>query len=233
MNSTWPTFAEPPSAAFFDVDGTLLAETTTVLYAHAMRERGWIGRSFMLRAIYHGLQHRFGRLEYAKLVQFGLTQISGRRIIELERLAYENFKDNIKPRLYLGVLDYINDLRRNGTPIVLVTSSPEIVVAPLAIYLGCAGTLTTPVRVERGHILGVGEGPPCYGDGKRYWTELWAQENGIDLSKAVAYADNVSDRSLLEAVGQAIVVHPKGKLRKLAKQRGWAIIEPISPELKS
>ena len=58
---TWPVYDRPPAAAFVDVDGTLLAQTTTYLFARILRRRGLIRRSFILRALYHGLQHRFGR----------------------------------------------------------------------------------------------------------------------------------------------------------------------------
>src|SRR4051812_44344815 len=64
---TWPTYDKPPAVAFIDVDGTLLAETTTFLFARILRRKGLIKRSFVLRALYHGLQHRFGRLDYGRL----------------------------------------------------------------------------------------------------------------------------------------------------------------------
>ena len=65
-SSPWPVFREPPSVAFVDVDGTLLAQTTTFLFARILYRRGLIRRSFVLRALYHGLQHRFGRLEWLR-----------------------------------------------------------------------------------------------------------------------------------------------------------------------
>jgi HAD superfamily hydrolase (TIGR01490 family) len=235
VSTNWPTVDRPPSAAFFDVDGTLLAETTTYLYAKVLRKRGLIDHSILWPALYHGLQHHFGKLDYGRLVDLGLKSISRYPVIDLERLAYENFKDNVKPRLYAGVVDHINALRWSGAPVVLVTSSPEIVISPLALFLGCADTITTPVRIERGRLVGVGEGPPCYGEGKRYWVRLWAEEHGIDLTQAVAYADNWSDRALLESVGNAVVVNPTGKLKKLARDRHWLVVNarrtsPPSPE---
>ncbi len=116
-----------------------------------------------------------------------------------------------------GLWTISTSLRRSGTPIVLVTSSPGLVIQPLAIYLGCSDTLTTPVLYERGRLVGMGSGPPCYGDGKRHWAEQWAASHGIDMQDAAAYADNWSDRSLLERVGRAVVVHPRGRLLRLAR----------------
>jgi phosphoserine phosphatase len=116
-----------------------------------------------------------------------------------------------------------------GTPLVLVSSSPGLVIEPLAIYLSCADTLTTKVVINRGRLVGMGSGPPCYGEGKLFWAEEWAARYGIAMSEAVAYADNWSDRSLLERAGRAVVVHPGSRLSRLARERGWDVVRPPRP----
>ncbi|MDR3622235.1 MAG: HAD-IB family hydrolase [Paludisphaera borealis] len=225
----WPTYDRPPSVAFIDVDGTLLAETTTFLFARILLQRGLIRRSFLLRALYHGLQHRFGRLDYGTLIGYGLKNIASIPVVELERIAYENFVEHVRPRLYPGVVDHFNAIRMAGTPLVLVSSSPGLVIEPLSIYLSCADTLTTKVVINRGRLVGMGTGPPCYGEGKLFWAEEWAAQHGIAMSDAVAYADNWSDRSLLERAGRAVVVHPRSRLLRLAKERGWDVVRPPRP----
>jgi HAD superfamily hydrolase (TIGR01490 family) len=229
----WPTYERAPAAAFVDVDGTLLAQTTTYLFARILRRRGLIKRSFVLRAMYHGLQHRFGRLDYGRLVNFGLQQIGKIPVVELERIAYDNFVEFVRPRLYEGVVEHFTSLRQAGTAVVLLSSSPGIVIEPLSLYLGCTDTITTPVRFERGRLVGIGEGPPCYGEGKLFWAEQWAAEHGILMDETAAYADNWSDRALLEQVGKAVVVHPHRRLRRLARQRGWEIIRPARPRVSA
>lgn len=227
---SWPTYDSPPAAAFVDVDGTLLAETTTYLFARILKRRGMLRRSFVLRAMLHGLQHRLGRLDYGRLVAFGLRSIASISVVELERIAYENFVEYVRPRLYEGVTEHLNALRRSGTAVVLVSSSPGIVIRPLSIYLGCADILTTPVRIERDRLIGLADGPPCYGEGKLYWAEAWARERGIAMDETVAYADNWSDRALLARSGRAVVVHPGRRLHRLAARRGWTIVRPRRPQ---
>jgi len=227
----WPTFERAPTVAFVDVDGTLLAQTTTFLFARILYRRGWIRRSFLLRALYHGLQHRFGRLDYGRLIAIGLKYISRIPVVELERVAYENFVEFVRPRLYEGVVEHLYGLRRRGTAIVLVSSSPGIVIQPLSIYLSCTDTLTTPVVIERGRLVGPGAGPPCYGEGKVYWAEEWARSRGVRMEDTVAYADNWSDRALLERAGRAVVVRPRGRLLRLARRRNWDMVRPKRPKL--
>ena len=228
----WPTYETPPAAAFIDVDGTLLAQTTTYLFARILRRRGLLRRSFVLRAVYHGLQHRFGRLDYGRLVNFGLKNIANIPVIDLERIAYDNFVEFVRPRLFEGVVDHFTALRKSGTTLVLVSSSPGLVIEPLALYLGCTATLTTPVLIQRGRLVGIGSGPACYGEGKRFYAEQWAAERGIAMDETAAYADNWSDRALLERVGRAVVVRPHGKLNRLARRRGWDVVRPLPPVRK-
>src|SRR5947208_13304040 len=105
--NAWPQFDPPPRVAFIDVDGTLLAETTTYLFARILRRKGMIKRSFVLRAMYHGLQHKFGRLDYGRLVEYGLRSIRSVPVAELEEIAESNFRDHVRPRLYLGVAEHL------------------------------------------------------------------------------------------------------------------------------
>lgn len=233
MIPSWPRFEILPKVAFVDVDGTLLAETTTYLFARILRRRGLLKRSFILRAMYHALQHRFGRLDYGRLVAYGLRSIAAIPVPELERIASENFELHVRPRLYEGVADHLAGLRESGTAVVLVSSSPRIVIEPLGDYLGCTDLVTTPVRIERGLLVGTGNGPPCYGEGKLFWAGRWAESHGIEMDEATAYADNWSDRALLERVGRAVVVHPHRKLRRLALHRGWTIVRPRRPRRRA
>jgi phosphoserine phosphatase len=164
------------------------------------------------------------------LIEIGLNSIARIPIVDLERIAYENFAEHVRPRLYEGVVDHMYALRRSGTAIVLVSSSPGLVIEPLSIYLGCTDTLTTPVVIERGRLAGIGSGPPCYGEGKRYWAEDWARAHNVPMEDAVAYADNWSDKALLAEVGRAVVVHPRGRLLRLARARGWDMVWPRRPK---
>ena len=152
-------------------------------------------------------------------------------MVELERIASENFVEYVRPRLYEGVVDHLNDLKMRGTAVVLVSSSPKIVLEPLSAYLGCSDTITTPVRDRARptwsesptgpHVMARGS---CIGpeNGRR-------SRRQIAMDEAAAYADNWSDRALLGQVGRAVVVHPHRKLKRLALERGWDIVHPRSP----
>ena len=132
----------------------------------------------------------------------------------------------VRPRLYEGVVDHLNGLRRAGTSIVLVSSSPGLVIQPLAIYLGCTDTLTTPVVIERGRLVGIGSGPPCYGDGKRYWAEQWARSPPHQDGRRRRLRRQLERSELARTGWPGGGRPPEGRLLRLARARGWDIVRP-------
>ena len=228
--TTWPTFERPPSVAFVDVDGTLLAETTTFLFARILYRRGLIRRSFLLRALYHGLQHRLGRLDYGRLIAYGLENIARIPVVELERIAYENFVEHVRPRLFHGVVEHFNALRRLGTPTrpgLVVAGSGDRALESLPGLHGHADhtgrdraqpvgrdRLGTTVLRRGQALLGraMGRGAPTY---------PWTRRSPMRITGATGPCWNVS------AVRSSSI--PKGRLLRLARRRGWDVVRPGRP----
>jgi phosphoserine phosphatase len=46
-----------------------------------------------------------------------------------------------------------------------------------------------------------------------------------DLARSTAYSDSHTDLPFLEAVGKPVAVNPDRALRKIARQRGWPVME--------
>lgn len=222
----WPRHDRVYRAAFLDVDGTLLPGTTAFLFAGFLHERGILRRSVVLWSLWQGVLHRAGRLDYERLARESVGGLARYSYVGLERLSYECFVERVRPALFAGVVDHLNSLREAGTELVLVSSSPGFVIAPLAQYLSCSGYLTTRLVVKRDRIVGLGEGPVCYGPGKLLLAQRWSAEREIRMDDTIAYADNYSDRFLLREAGQAVVVNARGRLRGLARSRGWVDARP-------
>jgi hypothetical protein len=51
-----------------------------------------------------------------------------------------------------------------------------------------------------------------------------AEREGIDLEASYAYSDSESDLPMLSAVGHAVVVNPDPRLRRIAAEEGWEVI---------
>ncbi len=225
-SSDWPSFPEPPSVAFVDVDGTLLAHTTTFLFARILYRRGLIRRSFLLRALHHGLQHKFGRLDYGRLIEIGLSYIKSIPVIELERIAYENFAEHVKP-----YQEWSNTLcpRRAGH-----ADRAGVLVAPAGHRApgnlpGVCRPADHPRRDRARRLVGAGSGPPCYGEGKLFWVKAGGRRCQSSIERSPD-SDNWSDHAPRQ--GQAVVVHPRGRPRSRESGLGHRPTVP-APRRKS
>ena len=173
--SKWPTFEKPPSVAFVDVDGTLLAHTTTFLFARILYRRGGsAARSSSAHSIM-GCSIKFGRLDYGRLIEIGLTLhlADSRRRAGADRLRELR---RIRPA---------EALRGCRGPSQRVADDPgrrscwsrrrrDWSSSRWASTWAARDLLTTPVVIERGRLIGIGSGPPCYGEGKLYYAREWA-----------------------------------------------------------
>jgi hypothetical protein len=52
-----------------------------------------------------------------------------------------------------------------------------------------------------------------------------AEREGIDLAASTAYSDSETDLPFLEAVGNPVAVNPDRGLARIARERGWQILE--------
>ena len=122
----WPSFERPPPWPSSMWTARSWPRRRPSSSRGSSFRRGLIRRSFLLRALYHGLQHRLGRLDYGRLIAYGLKNIARIPVVELERIAYENFTEYVRPRLYDGVVEHFNGLRsqRNADRSGLVVPGP-------------------------------------------------------------------------------------------------------------
>ncbi|MBN2054550.1 HAD-IB family hydrolase, partial [bacterium] len=132
----------------------------------------------------------------------------------------------LKPNLCPVVLDRVEDHRRRGHLLVILSASVDYLMEIAAGDLGFDQVLCTRIEVDD-HGMGTGRsaGPICIGPGKAAAARDLARELGIDLAASFAYGDHHSDRFMLAAVGHPIVVRPTGRLRILAGRRQWPILE--------
>ena len=62
--------------------------------------------------------------------------------------------------------------------------------------------------------------------------QQWLEDQGLTWSdiRSTFYSDSINDLPLLEKVNHPVATNPDDRLRSLAQQRGWPILELfISP----
>lgn len=220
------------TAAFFDLDKTVVAKSSTLAFGRELYREGLIGPAVMLKSAYAQMAYaRMGadasRMEKSRVALMELT--TGWEAARVQRLVRETLQEVIDPLIYAEALDLFEQHRRAGRALYLVSSSGVEVVVPLAEYLGVPGVIATRTGIdEDGRYDGTIEFY-CYGENKAVAMNETAAEEGFDLAGSYAYSDSITDLPMLEAVGHPVAVNPDKELREVAADRGWEIRDFVEP----
>lgn len=213
-------------AAFFDVDGTLLARNSAPLYMRHLRRTGQATRRDVAWTLYYLLRYRFGLLDIEGTFRESMRFVRGKSepMVRADSRAW--YERDVRRWVYPQMAGLVAAHAAAGHVTALVTSATRYLAEPLATELHIRHFLVTELVVEEDVFTGEAVRPLCYGDGKVHWARALAAREGIDLSASYFYTDSVTDLPLLEAVGHPRIVHPDPPLRRLAKRRGWPILRP-------
>jgi HAD superfamily hydrolase (TIGR01490 family) len=226
MSEFLATSARGPSAAFFDLDRTLISGSSAFVFAAAARRAGLLSSRQLARDGASALAFKLRGASDEKSAALRdriLGAVTGARQDDLVALNAEvlpKLLDKIRPEARR-----LLDLHRHaGRATYIVSASPVEIVEPLATALGMTGGIGTRSALVDGVYTGELDGPFCYAAGKvEAITEL-ARWEGFDLSQCYAYSDSASDLPMLEAVGHPFAVNPDGPLARHALRHGWPIV---------
>ena len=215
-------------AAFFDLDKTVIAKSSALAFGRPLYQAGFLGKRALARLslaqvfyLLFGADH--DRLERAR--DELLTLIAGWSRDDVEQLVRETLADFAAPLVYAEALFLIDEHKRKGRRVVIVSASPEEIVRPIAEYLGVDEVIATKVKCdERGRYLPEIE-VYAMGSGKAKAMLAMAELDEIDLEGSFAYSDSITDVPMLEVVGNPAAVNPEKELRKIAEEKDWPILE--------
>lgn len=215
------------AVAFYDLDGTLVGLNLVHLSAFVLANLGeWAGRLGYLMSLAANLP----RLYFAEkqdrrllnLVLFGIFKgVSRDRLIALG----EEYCERVLMRhLYPQGIELLCANRSAGLEPVLVTGSPDFVVAPLARRLKIGTFAANRLTFSRGLATGRVQEPVMAGSDKAEWCAAYSQARGLDLAHCWGYADSFYDLQFLTALGHPVAVNPDRKLERTARSRQWPIV---------
>jgi HAD superfamily hydrolase (TIGR01490 family) len=211
-------------AAFFDIDGTLLSVNTAPLYARYLRQHGRARRRDLVRTALYLLQYRLNLLDIDRAIERASRFIAGQREDEVAAFCEQWYREMVRAYLVPEMLRVLEEHRRAGHALALLSSSTNYLAQPLARELDVEHMLVTRLEVVDGCFTGRPITPVCYGPGKVHWATEFARRHEIDLARSFFYTDSVTDVPVLELVGNPRVVNPDRLLRRLARKRGWEIV---------
>jgi HAD superfamily hydrolase (TIGR01490 family) len=217
---------ERRSAAFFDLDKTLMAGSSGIFFARAAYESGMISRRRMARDLYENLRFRLlgSTDDRADEVRERVGRmIAGVAVRDLQRLS-PRVLAGVLPRLYPQMLARAYAHQDAGRLVYIVTAASQEMADLLAHVLAFDGGLGSRSEIVDGRYTGRPAGPFNYREGKLLSVRELADRESIDLGASYAYSDSESDLPMLRAVGNPVVVNPDADLRRIANQQGWEIV---------
>ena len=211
------------TAAFFDLDYTLLNTSSGMIYLkEIIRERRvpiWVVADI-------ALQYQLNRLDFGQAHLRLMAYVGHQGHAETTQFFERWVRRKVLPRLTQAGLARIKWHQNQGQRVVIISASILEIVRPVAEHLGLGEDyLCTNLAVQNNHYTGELDGPLCYGPGKVHWAKAWAARNGADFPQAVGYfyTDSSSDVPLLDLAAHPIAVNPSRKLAKIARAKDWPI----------
>jgi HAD superfamily hydrolase (TIGR01490 family) len=216
----------PPSIAFFDLDKTLISRNSATLWIRFELAAGRVTRWQALHALTYVVRYSLGAADMSDAIRRSVASLAGQPEAELRERARLFYEQLIPPLYRPGAAAAIAAHRAGGDRLVLLTSSSIYMSEMVCRDLRLDDYLCNRLEVDAGGCYtGRPLEPLCFGAGKVELAARYAAERGFDLRDAAFYTDSASDLPMLEAVGRPVAVHPDPRLRRLAKQRGWAVVD--------
>jgi len=214
----------PGSAAFFDLDRTVVEGATGPAFSDALRELGLLGlQRHPLECLFFGAYELVGETA----VTVALTRQAARLAEGWEVGLVREAGASAATRLLGSVAPYLRrELmihRRAGRAIVMATTSPDELARPLAAALGFDDVIATRYGRADGRLDGTIEGELVWGEAKWRAVEEWCRRNDVDPSACAAYSDSYYDMPLLDRVGCPVAINADPRLAMAAGRRGWSV----------
>ncbi|MDO4612949.1 MAG: HAD-IB family hydrolase [Actinomycetaceae bacterium] len=218
----------PKRAAFCDVDQTLVRGASSYHLARELYRRGFFGLSDLWyaarqSALYVACGEDPRRIR--RIVERALHMIAGHHVDEVVSVGRHIVADMYSRKLFEETLGILRRHEQLGHEVWLLSATPQEVTELLAEHVGATGALGTRVRRQDGIYVGELASPIMHGPEKAHAARELARERGFELADCWAYSDSASDLPLLRAVGHPCAINPDPKLRAVARESGWPILE--------
>jgi HAD superfamily hydrolase (TIGR01490 family) len=220
-----------PTAAFFDLDKTIIAKSSTLAFSKSFQAGGLISRRAMLRSAYAQFVYLAGGADHdqmEKMRQFMSQLCAGWDVATVREIVADTLHNIVDPLVYDEAVSLIEEHRLAGRDIVIVSTSGAEVVGPIGEMLGADRVIATRMEIADGKYTG-GIEYYAYAQEKATAIRELADTQGYDLASCYAYSDSVTDVHMLEVVGHPHAVNPDRELRKIAASRGWPVLVFIKP----
>lgn len=217
--------------AIYDMDKTVTRRATYngFLMHMAWNKAPW--RLLLVPALPFGLLlYAVGFWSRSQLKQFSQSLLIGRKVPRVQFARHlERHADLVLGRnVYQEAKWRIDAEKDEGYRHVMATASYRLYVEAIAARLGFDHVIATELATDdSGHVLARIDGHNCYDTAKLERVKTWMAAEGLSREQCHirAYSDHVSDGPLLTFADEAFATNPHPPLARLAREKGWQILD--------
>ena len=221
------TPSDPTSAAFFDVDNTIMQGASIFHLARGLHRRKFFTTREIAGAAWKQAYFRVVGVEDPEHVadarNSALGFIAGHTVAELQELTEEIFDEAMAHRIWPGTRAQAQLHLDQGQRVWLVTAAPIEIAQVIARRLGLTGAMGTVAEHDAGVYTGRLVGDMLHGPAKAEAVRALAEREGLDLQACSAYSDSFNDLPMLTMVGDPCAINPDSRLRAHAREAGWRV----------
>ncbi len=221
-----------PRLTLFDLDHTLLPLDSDYEWGEFTIRIGWTDPvEFARRNAEFYAHYQAGTLDVRDYVRFATEALRQRGAQEAQAAHARFMREVIAPAIRPEALQLVRQHQQAGDRVLIITATNEFVTRPIAQALGVPGILAMQLaRDASGWYTGEIEGTPTMREGKVRRMEQWLAEQRLAWSdvESTFYSDSMNDVPLLEKVNHPVATNPDPRLRTLASERGWRILDLFS-----
>jgi HAD superfamily hydrolase (TIGR01490 family) len=219
--------------ALFDLDHTLLPLDSDYSWGEFTTQIGWTDPvEFKNRNDEFFAQYKMGELKISEYVRFATQAIKDQGATKSIAAHAQFMSAMIQPAIKKAATDLIAKHHAAGDQLVIVTATNEFVTRPIATALGIDELIAVELEKDEsvggtGWITGEIKGVPSAHEGKVTRVEAWLAAQNLSWQDVhtTFYTDSINDLALLEKVNLPIATNPDARLRAVATERGWQILE--------
>ena len=215
--------------ALFDLDHTLIPFDSDYEWNEFTIALGWRdGDAFRRANDAFFAQYRAGTLNIHDYVRFATQAIRDKGAIESIAAHVSFMAARVLKDIQKSALDLVQSHQKAGESVVIVTATNEFVTRPIAEAFGVKELIAIElVRNVQGEFTGDILGTPSFREGKVIRVEAWLAARSLRWQdvETTFYSDSMNDLPLLEKATHPVATNPDERLRQLAIERGWRILD--------
>lgn len=219
--------------ALFDLDHTLLPIDSDYAWGVFTSTIGWTDPvDFNRRNDEFFAHYQAGTLDIHDYVRFATAAVRRQGAVNSEVAHADFMRTVVLPAIQPQAVALVRQHQQAGDEVVIITATNEFVTRPIAQAFGVQELIA--VELERdtsfggaGWITGEIRGIPSFREGKVTRLAQWLARRQLDWAdvETTFYSDSINDLSLMEKVTHPMATNPDARLRAIAVQRGWRILD--------